>query len=202
MKTKFTGKGYYTFPNRAEYTGDFKEDVPEGTGQLELPNGDSYEGQWEAGEMSGFGIYRFYNEKLDKFKGMYEGEFSYSKFNGLGKMVYPSSSVFYGYWQDGLKEGLGEYIGLNGETIMGRWEHDMLVEGVCTFADGSKYIGHFENSKFNGFGTFILPDGTIRQGIWKNNKMIEGFSYEANEKINNVLNNQILITENEDRESH
>lgn len=202
MNTKFTGKGRYTFPNHAEYSGDFKEDIPEGIGQLELPNGDSYEGQWEAGEMSGFGIYRFYNEKLDRFKGMYEGEFSHSKFNGLGKMIYPNSTVYYGNWRDGQKEGLGEFVGINGEIIMGRWENDSIVEGICTFADGSKYVGSFRNSKFCGFGSLINSDGSVQQGYWKNGVLAEGFSFETDETIHNILNNQILVIKNENRESN
>jgi len=202
MNEKFTGKGRYTFPNHAEYSGDFEEDLPEGMGQLELPNGDSYEGQWVAGEMSGFGIYRFYNEKLDRFKGQYEGQFSNSKFNGFGKMIYPNSSVYCGYWRDGLKEGLGEFACINGETIMGRWENDDLVEGIYTFKDGTKYVGHFRNFNFNGFGSLIHPDGSTQQGYWKDNILVEGFSFELDEKVNNILNNQILFVENESRESN
>lgn len=202
MSAKFTGKGHYTYPNHANYFGDFKEDAPNGLGQLELPNGDTYEGHWVDGEMSGFGVYRFYNMKLDRFKGMYEGEFSHSKFNGLGKMIYPDSTVYYGNWREGKKEGLGEFVGINGEKIMGKWENDGLVEGIYLFADGSKYVGHFQNSKFNGFGSLMHPDGSIQQGYWKNNMLVEGFSFEADEAINNILNNQILVVENENRESN
>lgn len=195
MDSNFTGKGRYTLPDHSEYSGDFKDDMPDGIGQFDFSNGDSYEGHWEAGEMSGFGIYRFYNQKLDRFKGMYEGEFQHSKFNGVGKITYPDSTVYYGSWRDGKKEGLGEFFGIHGETIMGRWENDNLVEGVCTFADGSRYVGHFLNSKFNGFGTLILTDNSIRQGYWKDSMLIEGLSFEADQAINKISDNKIIVVE-------
>lgn len=201
MKEKFTGKARYSFPNGAEYEGEFVNDVPEGIGTLVLPNFDTYEGHWLNGEMSGFGIYRFYNVKLDKLKGSYEGEFAHSKFNGLGKMIYPDSSVFYGRWKDGKKDGQGQYTTSTGASIVGRWEEDILKEGLYIYPDGTRYFGSFKDSKFNGFGILILSDGTVQQGIWENNVIIDGFSNGNNNEIYQILNNQVLMTKNEDRES-
>lgn len=198
MKEKFTGKARYSYPNGADYEGEFVEDMPEGIGVMTLPNFDTYEGHWVNGEMSGFGVYRFYNEKMDKFKGSYEGEFAHSKFDGLGKMNYPDSSVFYGYWKDGKKDGQGQLTLNTGETIIGRWKGDTLKDGIYIFPDGTKYIGNFKNSKFNGFGSLIMTDGTIHQGIWENNVIINGFSYDNNNIINQILNNQVLTSGNED----
>ena len=117
-------------------------------------------------------------------------------------MTYPNSTIYYGNWRDGKKDGLGEFIDINGETIMGRWENDILVEGICIFADGSKYVGSFQDSKFNGFGSLIQPNGSVQQGFWKDNILVKGFSFDANETVNNILNNQIIVIENENRESN
>lgn len=198
MKEKFSGKARYSFSNGADYEGEFVDDLPEGIGIMTLPNFDTYEGHWVNGEISGFGVYRFYNAKLDKFKGSYEGEFAHSKFNGLGKMNYPDSSVFYGYWKDGKKDGQGQFTSSAGSCIIGRWEEDTLKEGIYIFPDGTKYIGSFKDSKFNGFGSLILTDGTIHQGIWENNLLANGFSFETNDEIHQIISNQVLIARNED----
>lgn len=198
MKEKFTGKARYSFPNGSEYEGEFVNDVPEGIGTLVLPNFDTYEGHFVDGEMFGFGVYRFYNTKLDKFKGSYEGEFVHSKFDGLGKMNYPDSSVYYGHWKNGKKDGQGQFINVTGVSMIGRWDNDSFVEGLYVFPDGTRYYGNFKESKFNGFGTLMLTDGTIQQGFWKDNVLVDGFSYANNNDINQILNNQVLDIRNED----
>lgn len=111
-------------------------------------------------------------------------------------MTYPNTSVYYGQWVNGLKDGFGQYIGISGETIIGKWENDVLKEGICIFPDESKYFGHFKDSKHNGFGSLILNDGTIQQGIWKDGVLVNGLSH-SRDKISTVVNNQVFIHEDE-----
>ena len=116
-----SGKGkmfYYTEykSNRISYTGDWKGDVPEGTGRLcesfrdvqarTLVDRYSYEGDWVAGVREGFGV-----ESL-------KDQTSYA-----------------GYWKGGKKYGKGLMQTANGKSFRGIWKDDNLDKSSC-YLDG------------------------------------------------------------------
>lgn len=98
------------------YTGDWKDDMPEGTGRLcesfrdvqarTLVDRYSYEGDWVAGVREGFGV-----ESL-------KDQTSYA-----------------GYWKGGKKYGKGLMQTANGKSFRGIWKDDNLDKSSC-YLDG------------------------------------------------------------------
>ncbi len=98
------------------YTGDWKDDVPEGTGRLcesfrdvqarTLVDRYSYEGDWVAGAREGFGV-----ESL-------KDQTSYA-----------------GYWKGGKKYGKGLMQTPDGRSVRGIWKDDNLDKSSC-YLDG------------------------------------------------------------------
>ena len=187
-------KAKYVFQDGRIYEGEFVNNLPDGVGKMTFANHDTYEGHWDKGNMQNHGTYRFFSVKHDKFRGYYEGEFKDSMFSGLGKMVYPDKSEYCGLWQNGKKNGYGQFVMPFGDTIVGFWLNDEICEGTYIFEDGSKFVGKFVNGKFDGFGTFFSINGAILQGEWKQNKLINGYQYLPNGDMAPVKDNTVIIT--------
>lgn len=148
------------------YTGYLLNKLRQGRGLLRLQDGSKYEGDWDAGKMSGYGTLT-YSDGRTAFRGC----FCDNKPNGLGCMYTsaPATSSasrkkidyrdfsdveldwrsFEGIFLDGKKHGLGK----------------------LSFRNGEMFVGHFEDDKISGLGKFISPVGTVL-GFWANNILI------------------------------
>lgn len=117
-----SGKGrmlYYTEHkwDRISYTGNWKNDMPEGTGrgckhfrseiEREFVEKYSYEGDWVAGVREGFGI-----ENLE------------------------DKSTIATYWKEDKKQGKGIICTPDGKSFQGVWEADELNMSSCTMEEG------------------------------------------------------------------
>lgn len=58
------------FKDGSSFEGNFYEDFPYGKGKMAFANGDRYEGNYEEGEISGYGVYIHNGETA-----FYEGDF-------------------------------------------------------------------------------------------------------------------------------
>ena len=114
-----SGKGqmlYYTEykSSRISYRGDWKEDMPEGTGRVceyyrsvskrEFIEQNSYEGGWVAGTREGFGV-----ENL-RDGSSYMGYWAEDKRQGKGLMSTPEGKSFHGVWSDGYLDRSSCYL--------------------------------------------------------------------------------------------
>uniref|UniRef100_W5M8X7 Radial spoke head 1 homolog n=1 Tax=Lepisosteus oculatus TaxID=7918 RepID=W5M8X7_LEPOC len=139
-------------PYLGEYEGD-RNDAGErhGVGKAVLPNGDTYQGQYEHGQRNGQGTYRFKNGAR------YIGEYYMNKKHGQGTFYYPDGSKYEGGWVDDQRQGHGVYTYTNGDTYDGEWmNHQRHGQGVYTYADtGSKYVGTWALGKQEGAGECI-----------------------------------------------
>ena len=66
----------------------------------------------------------------------------------------------------------GPYELDNGAIYHGQWTEDGLREGKGTqiWIDGSKYVGYWKNDHANGKGRLIHADGDVYEGLWLNDK--------------------------------
>lgn len=85
---------------------------------------------------------------------------------------FADGSRYIGEWKEGLRDGLGRQIWLNGDIYEGTWKEDKQHGlGRNIWTDGSWYIGSYQsNSKF-GLGEYYWEDGTRYIGEWCNNCM-------------------------------
>ncbi|OXB58623.1 hypothetical protein ASZ78_007617 [Callipepla squamata] len=135
-----------------EYDGERNsEGERHGRGKAELPNGDTYEGEYEHSLRNGQGTYRFKNGAF------YVGEYLQNKKHGHGTFYYPDGSKYEGSWVDDQRHGYGEYTYANGDSYAGEWFNDNRHgQGTYIYKDtGSKYVGGWVNGIQEGEAELI-----------------------------------------------
>ncbi|XP_025317847.1 radial spoke head 1 homolog isoform X2 [Canis lupus baileyi] len=135
-----------------EYDGERNEaGERHGHGKARLPNGDTYEGNYEHGKRHGQGIYKF------KSGARYIGEYVKNKKHGHGTFIYPDGSRYEGEWADDLRHGYGVYYYVNNDTYTGEWfAHQRHGQGTYFYAEtGSKYVGTWVNGQQEGAAELI-----------------------------------------------
>ncbi|KAM4608685.1 radial spoke head 1 homolog [Polymixia lowei] len=148
-----------------EYEGDRNEaEERHGFGKAVLPNGDTYEGQYEKGKRSGQGTYRFKNGAR------YVGDYHQNLKHGQGTFYYPDGSKYEGSWVEDLRQGHGVYTYPNGDTYDGEWlRHVRNGQGIYHYHDtGSQYKGSWMNGKMESAGEIIHSNHRY-QGKFVNN---------------------------------
>jgi len=157
--------------------------------ELELPNGDRYEGETRDGKMEGWGIYTFVNGDR------YEGQFLDNRISGKGTMSYQNGNRYSGDFKSGMKHGNGVFTFANGDVYRGEFRDNQREgRGTYVFADGAKYfgefhsgrrhgkgkyvyaggaeyVGEFRNGRKHGYGVCIYPNGVRVKGIWKDDRL-------------------------------
>ena len=65
-----------------------------------------------------------------------------------------------GEWQDDVRNGIGTYTYINGDTYEGEWSNNLRHgQGTYTFADsGAKYVGGWVNGRREGVGELIFAN--------------------------------------------
>ncbi|XP_036401826.1 radial spoke head 1 homolog [Megalops cyprinoides] len=152
--------------NIGEYDGDRNEaGERHGVGKAVLPNGDTYQGQYENGKRSGQGTYRFKNGAR------YVGEYYMNRKHGQGTFYYPDGSKYEGGWVEDQRQGHGIYTYANGDTYDGEWmRHLRHGQGVYTYHDtDSKYVGTWVMGKMESSGEFIHLNHKYQGNFLNNN---------------------------------
>ena len=133
------------------YEGDRNEkNERHGFGKATLPNGDTYEGQYQNGKRHGNGTYRFSNTaryvgELEDFTlsmrtsffSLYQspGDYVKNKRHGKGIFYYPDGSKYEGDWNENVRDGHGTYTYPNNDTYEGEWKnHQRHGKGMYTYA--------------------------------------------------------------------
>lgn len=171
-------KGTATYSDGTVYAGGFDGNyLREGYGKITWANGDSYEGDFVAGELTGRGIFYFaggdvyegdlvggvkegYGKYTSADGSTYEGEFKGDLRHGKGIHTAADGSVYEGDFVDGIKEGYGKYVYATGDVYEGEFKGDLRHgKGKYVWANGETYTGDFANGNMNGYGTYTWPTG-------------------------------------------
>ncbi|CAL8265907.1 unnamed protein product [Lota lota] len=154
-----------------EYSGDRNEaGERHGSGKAMLPNGDTYQGQYENGRRSGQGTYRF------KSGASYTGDYYNNIKQGQGTFYYPDGSKYEGSWVEDLRQGHGIYTYPNGDKYDGAWlRHVRHGHGTYWYHDtGSSYRGAWNNGKKDAVGEIIHSNHHYKGRFLNNNPMGPG----------------------------
>ena len=112
--------GTYTFPDGAEYVGEWKDDKPHGQGT----------GTWSDGMK-------------------YVGEYKDGSRRGQGTLTWPDGTKYVGEHKDGNRHGQGTMTFYNGDKYVGAYKDDKAHgRGTYTFANGSSNDGYFMENDY------------------------------------------------------
>ncbi len=132
------------------------------SGTATWPNGETFVGEWQAGQANGQGSINFGD---GSFKGdMYVGQFRNNIFSGRGTYSYANGDKYVGEFKDGRFNGQGIYTLANGVKYVGEFKDGQFSgRGIYTLDNGAKYVGEYRNNKKNGLGTYSYANGDVRR---------------------------------------
>lgn len=166
-------------PNGSVYTGEWKDDVFHGIGELLYRNGNKYEGQFENGVRKGEGVL-YVPETATTLKESYRGAWKDGKRHGFGTEWLDNGDAYEGEWVNGNRSGWGVLHLADGDRYEGEW-FEGLQHGCGTHfeANGNKYTGGWEYGMKHGSGTHYFTSKNRRlDGEWVDGSMKAG-SYAA-----------------------
>lgn len=155
----------YRYPDGTEYTGEWKNGLPEGDGKLKLPDGSRFIGAFHLGVPEGTGI-------LQQSDGtLYQGEWRAGTLEGLGVMEYVNGNRYEGEWHNDRREGAGTLLFPSGTRFVGQWKNDLRQgRGELRQKTGETYVGDYANDVPHGYGTSVESDRTIYAGTFSRGK--------------------------------
>lgn len=142
------------------YSGDIKNNLPNGEGTMNYNNGWIYEGEWDDGIWNGYG-------ELTTSDFLYSGYWEQGKPNGEGAVSYAAGGYYDGTWKNGERDGWGDSYNEDGTYYIGEWENNEYHgHGSYYFADDIYYEGQWENGLQNGIGVYSSIEFTY-VGEWE-----------------------------------
>lgn len=153
---------YATIPYRnGVYKGYVSDGLPNGAGELTLPNGEKYIGSFSNGQFNGNGIYYYLNGTT--FDGMwFEGEI-----NGSGTLTLVDGGYIYGDFVNGTPQGICVYQNANGDVYEGELKDGKRVGmGRFSWANGDVYEGDYVDGEREGQGKYVHSNGNSYEGEW------------------------------------
>lgn len=104
---------------------------------------------------------------------IYRGPMINGLAEGFGSAIFVDGRKYIGEWKEGEPHGQGMMVWYGGETYQGKFvkgEYEGL--GLAKNPDGSQYYGLWKNSQPNGEGKYTSSDGVEWKGIFKNGQLI------------------------------
>merc|ERR1711912_216166 len=130
---------------QSSYEGEYKENMKDGEGRMEYPDGGIYEGSWK-----------------------------FDKRHGDGAYWYPNGDIYSGEWKFGTKHGRGTFINADSNArLIGTYADGKFVKGKWAMAD-STYTGGFKDNKPFGPGEFVFNNGNRQGGNYVQKAPAEG----------------------------
>ena len=127
----------------------------DGLGSYHWNDGLSFEGDFQNGQLTGFGVYKFKN-------GMYDGHVHHGIRHGFGTLIlYGAATKYIGEWCHGKRHGKGilyyNFQHSTDNTTNSYYDGDWVDgkrqgHGVCVYQNGDRYEGQWENDRKNGNG--------------------------------------------------
>lgn len=93
------------------------------TGQIKLPNGDTYEGEFREGKRHGNGKMVYGQQNI-----IYVGQWRNDSRHGNGEILFPNGTKYQGAWKYDLMDGEGVYTSENGREIEGTWKRGQYID--------------------------------------------------------------------------
>ena len=156
----YNGKATASYPNGDLYEGDFEAGIREGRGCYRYAGtGDKYEGAWVQNKRHGLGTMTYNG------KGVYQGYWENNYRHGEGVFTYPSGDVYSGWFRFGNKEGTGTYYSTkSGMKLTGEWKDNKIVTGNWVLANGTHFEGSYNENKPDGAGMWVFQNGNELRG--------------------------------------
>lgn len=168
-KGNFHGQGVLREAWGGIYVGGFKNNLADGIGRQEEPDGSWWEGEVKNDLLNGRGVWVY--EDGSK----YEGQFIDSMPNGLGKYIDDYGSISEGEFKNFKLSGKGIFINWNGDTYKGNFIDGFLDgEGFFSKSDGTEVSGIFKKDYLNGQGIWKFENGDVAKGNFKMD-LLDGF---------------------------
>ncbi len=173
---------YGTLPYKnGVYEGYIANGLPNGAGELKLPNGEKYIGTFADGEYNGPGVYYY----LDGSS--YDGMWFEGTIHGFGTLLLADGSYIYANFVEGEPQGVCEYMNANGDIYEGELKDGKRTgNGRFLWANGDKYEGNYVDGEREGQGKYTYANGDSYNGEWiasapngKGTMVIGGVTYEG-----------------------
>ncbi|MEM6687120.1 MAG: MORN motif precursor, partial [Bacteroidota bacterium] len=191
------GVAYITYPKDSYYHGQYVNNRRHGFGYYHWASGKTYIGYWKDGKQHGLGYLMDKDNKVIS-GGTYEnGELVKSAMSenmsqningncagnctdGFGKYTYNNGDVYWGFFKNGQRAGVGTYKWKNKSSYVGSYTDDGVRNGygMYTYVDRSVYKGIFVNDRIDGLGMMKYnKTGNVVRGVF-NNKGAKVKDYE------------------------
>ena len=182
----YSGSGKIDWPNGDSYDGAVVRSARQGKGIFVWQNGQRYSGDWDKNVPQGQGQLRFANGND------YEGQISNGTPHGQGRMQFASGDTFVGRFEQGQVAQPGIYTWKSGQRFVGGWKNALPHgQGEMSFTSGARYVGAVEQGEPHGQGTFFWPNGDKYEGFWQQGKKHgQGvFTWQAGERWEGIYAN-------------
>ncbi|XP_073025697.1 phosphatidylinositol 4-phosphate 5-kinase 1-like [Primulina eburnea] len=154
-------KGKYTWSDGTVYEGDWEAGKMTGKGNIIWLSQAKYEGEFSGGYFHGFGTY------IGSDGSVYKGSWKMNIQHGIGRKQYPNSDVYDGCWREGVRDGSGTYAWNSGNRYIGNWKKgNMSGRGVMKWFNGDVFDGFWSNGLRHGTGLYRFSDGSYYFGTW------------------------------------
>lgn len=155
-------QNYVTMPYKSGvYEGYVSNGLPNGTGELNLPNGEKYVGSFADGEFNGPGVYHY----LDGSK--YDGVWFEGTIHGFGTLTLADGSSIYANFIDGEPQGTCSYQNASGDIYEGELKDGKRSgNGRFLWANGDIYEGNYVDGEREGEGKYTYANGDSYSGEW------------------------------------
>jgi hypothetical protein len=148
------------------YEGEVLNGVPHGRGTLVYPNGLMFEGSWNAGRETGWGVLCGADDEP-----IWAGEVVDGVPHGSGALFYSNGDSYAGAWKEGLPHGRG-CLEMSSGNYDGAWvEGQRSGVGTQVYSDGSIYSGTWRAGHKHGRGELTTSFGFRYQGTWVSDVM-------------------------------
>ena len=161
------GRGLYVWSDGQRYAGNWRDDLPDGEGELTGAKGETYAGEFRIGKRVGKGR-MVYADKTE-----YSGQWQDDKPNGEGTFRFLNGDVYQGQFVAGQQSGKGVLTHANGDRHTGLWLNALREgKGVTEWKDGQRYDGDWRANRKEGQGTMRFADGSSYEGSWLNDQPV------------------------------
>lgn len=154
-------------PNGDRYEGEVVGTVRSGQGRYLYANGDRYEGRFLNDRAHGRGVHWYAHGDR------YDGQFSDGVQSGTATYHYASGDRYVGSFVAGLRDGQGVHYFASGDRYEGAFQRgDLAGQGTYFYANGDRYVGSFAKGVRHGPGTYYFKAGEVRPMVFQNGKEV------------------------------
>lgn len=188
------GSGNLELPSGERYQGEFQNCSPEGSGVLTFLNGDRYRGQIKEGLPHGDGSY-IWAVNGDSLSGV----FRRGKIRGIARYHFSNGNVYQGAFRLGRRAGRGTMEWQNRDRYDGNWVDDQMNgAGTYTYANGDVYRGDFQDGLPHGEGSYTVAAGQSFRALWKGGMVEKRLETTPHSAAHNMTDSSAVDTSKTD----